>query len=136
MFTDYGLAVIFISVFILRTLNALFDSPIYILSKKYRELINKIQTIYYLYKFILLKVGPSRNNTLVLTNNPIIKIFIERIFRNQLQFSPRIFFYVFYRLSNLSFGMGKKSAGAISGEYGSFSVIYVEFLKKIQVFRN
>ena len=32
------------------------------------------------------------------TNNPIIKIFFKRIFRNRLQFSPRILFCVFYRL--------------------------------------
>ena len=59
---------------------------IYILSKKYRELVNKTQTIYYSYKiyFIVIKVGPSRNNALLPTNNPIIKIFFKRIFRNQL----------------------------------------------------
>ena len=34
------------------------------------------------------------------------------------------------RSGNLSFGKRKKSAGAISGEYGSFSMIFVEFLTR------
>ena len=71
----------------------------YILSKKYRELVNNTQTINYLSKFIL---SPSKypypNNTLMPTNNLIIETFLKRIFRNRLQFSPRILFYVFYRL--------------------------------------
>ena len=35
------------------------------------------------------------------TNNSIIKTFVKRIFRSRLQFSPRIFFNVFYRLKML-----------------------------------
>ena len=86
--------------------------------------------------FIAFEVGPSRNNVLMPTNNPIIKTFLEGIFRNKLQFSPRILFYVLYRLktgascSNLSFWKRKKSAGAISGEYGGCSMIYVEFFAR------
>ena len=71
----------------------------YILSKKHRKLVNKTNYLLFIHiYFIAFKVGPSRNNTLMPTNNPIIKTFFKRIFRNRLQFSPRILLYVFYRL--------------------------------------
>ena len=48
--------------------------------------------------FIAFKVDPSWNNTLMPMKNSIIKIVFKHIFRNRLQFSPGILFYVFYRL--------------------------------------
>ena len=50
------------------------------------------------------------------TNNPIIKTFFKRIFRNRLQFLPPILFYVFYRLIQTdslvrwSFGTNSRAA--------------------------
>ena len=57
---------------------------LYILSKKYRELVNKTQnySLFIQIYFIAVKLGPSRNYTIVPTNNPIIKTFFKRIFPN------------------------------------------------------
>ena len=47
--------------------------------------------------FIAFKVGSSRNNTLMPTNNPIIKTFFKRIFQNRPVLAANSL-YVFYRL--------------------------------------
>ena len=70
------------------------------------------------------------------TNNPIIKTFFKRIFRNRLQFRLRILFCLLSTENGCRevvtwvLERWKKSAGAISGEYDGCLMMFVEFLAR------
>ena len=86
--------------------------------------------------FIVFKVGPFRNNTLTIcqriiqSSKHLLNAFfgIDFSSRREFSFISSIDSKRVLRSGNLSSERRKKSAGAVSGEYGGCSVIFVEFL--------
>lgn len=97
------------------------------LSWKYKEKISNTQNVCYSSKFILsdLKCAPSEMMYLLQRVSQSSK-HLEMVFRIWVQFTPRILLYVVYRMTEKR----KKSAEAISSEWGCCTMVFVEFLVK------
>ena len=69
----------------------------YILSNKYQKLFNKTQNIGFIMQihFVDSKIGPICCDTLMLTNNPVVKTLLIGTFRYRLQLLLPILFYDF-----------------------------------------